>query len=177
MPKLEIPTPWTPNTIAPVKIYGDISDPVQVKILNNEGVDLPSRPLHRQPSVDLYSRTLHRQPSEKLLQQRHRCLQVSEHDVPSEEATNLTRANKKNPQMSIKPPQRLPEVQQHIICPSPKTPKFNALFLQQDISEKPTMELTQTDHIKSLIDTSRDSSRSILGRKFPNFTGKLCNTH
>jgi hypothetical protein len=171
MPKIEIPTPWTPNTITPVKIYGDIKNPVQVTVFNNEGVDLPSRPLHRQPSVDLYSRTLHRQPSEKLLQQRHRCLQVFEHDVRSNEATNLTRANKKNPQMSIKPPQRLPEQQQHIVCPSPKTPKFNASFLQQDIAEKPTMEVTHTDHIKSLLDTSRDSSRSILGRKFPKCTG------
>ncbi|CAO3659341.1 unnamed protein product [Umbelopsis ramanniana] len=170
MPKIEIPTPWTPNTITPVKIYGDIKNPVQVNVFNNEGVDLPSRPLHRQPSVDLYSRTLHRQPSEKLLQQRHRCLQVSEHDTRPNEATNLTRANKKNPQMSIKPPQRLPEQQQNIVCPSPKTPKFNASFLQHDFAEKPAMELTHTDHIKSLLDTGRDSSRSILGRKFPKCT-------
>jgi hypothetical protein len=172
MPKIEIPTAWNPTTFSPVKIYGDVKNTLDINIPKDSGIDVPVREVHRQPSADLYSRSLHRKPSEKLLQQRYRCLQPSENEIRSEEANNLTRANKKKPPMNIKPPQRLPENQHNIVCPSPKTPKFNASFLQKDVIET-SIELNHNVHIKSLLDTGNDNSRSILGRKFPKCIGEF----
>lgn len=163
MPRIELSTPWTPPT-APVKIYGDVKNTLDA---------------HPPKMIDLYSRPLHRQPSEKVLQQRYRCLQPSEFDTRSEAPPstpfNLTRTNKTKPEMSINKPQRLPEQHENLVCPSPKTPQFNVQFLHTDNDMYSPAVSNGASQVKALLATGRHGGRSILGRKFPKCTGKLCN--
>lgn len=164
MPRIELSTPWTSPT-TPIKIYGDVKNMLDVQPPNSS-------------SIDLYSRPLHRQHSEKLIQQRYRYLQSSEHEIRPEAPLNLAVTNKKKPQMSINKPRRHPEQQQNLVCPSPKTPQFNVQFLKKEDSvHTPVASSVPSgvSQVKTLLDTSRGGSRSVLGRKFPKCTGTLCN--